>query len=177
MTNNKEIIDDRIITQNIEIFDDKIVINHRKIPFAMRTVLTVLIVICALFPIVITYRVLLNESPDFLAIAFSFLIFWGIGFAMLRTFLWNIFGKEIIELSGDKIIYLADFKYFKEAKQELDPDGLEVDIIHDEPNDKELGRLRLKNNSKEIETVLQTNLKDLQLIEEKITIRYYTSAT
>tara|TARA_R110002096_G_scaffold21043_5_gene68617 strand:- start:6792 stop:7178 length:387 start_codon:yes stop_codon:yes gene_type:complete len=50
----------------------------------------------------------------------SFVIFSLIGFYMLRISLWNSFGNEIISFQKDKIMYQADYGWFK-AKEKIYP--------------------------------------------------------
>lgn len=43
----------------------------------------------------------------------SVIIFWFVGFYLLRLALWNIYGREFIEISKSRIKIHHDFKYFK----------------------------------------------------------------
>ena len=157
---------------NTEILENRIIFNHKKTPLLIRSFLVLILVICTLVPIAVLIFVLTLGDGPHIGIAVSFLIFWGSGFIMLRTILWNNHGKEIIDLANDKIKYLADYKYFKDARQEIETDGLEVEIIYEDTMNNYIGRLLLKNNNTEIETVLQSNLNELELIKEKIKTRY-----
>ncbi len=42
-----------------------------------------------------------------------------ISFYLLRVALWNTYGKETLSFSGDKVVYHADYGWFKDAKKVL----------------------------------------------------------
>ena len=151
---------------------DRIEIDHANTPWVIRAILNLILAICGLIPILVTYFVLTKGDGPHFGIFISYLIFWGLGFYLLRIALWNTFGKEIITLEQDKISYLADYKYFKDGLKELKIKNLDIQIIYEDTMDIHVGRLRISNQESEIETVLKSSLTDLELIKEKIKTRY-----
>lgn len=47
-------------------------------------------------------------------------IFGLMGFYLLRVSLWNTYGEEIIDFLPNKIIYEANYGWFKDAKKEIE---------------------------------------------------------
>lgn len=154
---------------------DRIEIDHVNTPRAIRAILTLILAICVLIPILVTYFAFAKGDGPHFGLFVSFLIFWGLGVYLLRILLWNTYGKEIITLEQDKISYLADYKYFKDGLKELKIKNLDIQIIYEDSMDIHVGRLRILNQESEIETVLKSSLTDLELIKEKIIARYNNS--
>lgn len=160
------------MTSQIQITDNQITILSSRTPLFIRTVLTFIISICGLIPILVAiYMMTIGDGLHF-GLAISIIIFWGLGFYLLRILLWNTYGKEILNLDQNKIQYLADYKLFKDGRQELTPDKIEIEIINENSFDSENGRLRIKNRVNCIEMMLSSQLTDLELIKEKINTRY-----
>ena len=139
---------------------DTITFHHKQTPLMIRFFLGLLVLVCTLIPIIVLIVVALNRKGLHIGIFLAFFLFWGLGFMMLRSFLWNSFGKEILYLQKDKIIYLADYKYFRDARQEIEIEGLEAEIVYSEKTHG-VGTLRLKNGKTTIETVLETSEENL----------------
>lgn len=47
-------------------------------------------------------------------------VFYVIGFYVLRVFLWNTYGNETIEILENKIIYEANYGWFKGGRTEME---------------------------------------------------------
>ena len=139
---------------------DSITFHHKKTPLMIRFFLGLLVLVCALIPVIVLTVVALNRKGLHIGIFLAFFLFWGLGFMILRIFLWNSFGKEILYLQKDKIIYLADYKYFRDARQEIEIEELEAEIVYSETTNG-AGTLRLKNGKTTIDTVLETPLENL----------------
>ena len=158
-----------------DIKDNQIIIDHTKTPWIIRVILTLILSICALIPLAVTFFVLSQGDGPHISIFISYLIFWGLGFYLVRVVLWNTFGKEIISLDQNRVTYIADYKYFKDGKKELNSHGLQTEIIYEDTMDIHVGRLRIFNQTEEIETVLQSSLSDLEKMKERIKTRYNIS--
>ena len=133
--------------------------------------------ISLIIPIISTIAVATWGLGFNIGIVISYVIFWGIGFFLLRIFLWNSYGKEILTLNKHKIFYIADYKYFKDGSQELDLTDLAIEIINEDKPEKSIGRLHLKNNSGNIETVLKVDISKLKQIEKEIKMHCNTTPT
>lgn len=150
----------------------QITLSIRKSPIFIRAVLSFVLVILFLFPLVVTFLVLVFGDGPHVGIAFSYLFFWGIGFYVLRIILWNSFGREILELSPDKISYVADYKYFKDGRKEIGTDELQIEIGLEYTDSDQLGRLQLINGSESIESVLQMDISELEELRRKLLVHY-----
>ncbi|KAB1065570.1 hypothetical protein [Salibacter halophilus] len=153
--------------------DDRITINHRKTPLLIRTVLISLVVTCGLIPLLATILALSIGKELHIGIFASYMIFWSLGAFMTRIVLWNIYGKELIYLEKEIIRYEPNYKYFKGAGSELKAESINVEIIHNDPEKKRLGHLRIQNGSDQIETVLQSDTNQLLKVKELIESKYH----
>jgi len=156
----------------IEISDSKLTISVKKSPLLIRIVLSVVLSIMVLIPLLASYIVLTAGDGFHIGLAFSFLLFWGLGFYMLRIILWNSVGREILVLGNEKIEYTADYGLFKDGRKEIETNRLATEIIYeDEPNNP-VGRLRLNSDTESIESVIKTRLAELKELEKEIKTRY-----
>jgi hypothetical protein len=145
----------RIVHKNNEI-----IISSEPSAFIARIILIVIIIISILIPIAATIGMTITEIGFHFGILISFLLFWGIGIYLIRVFLWNTFGREIILYQPDKISYLADYKYFKDSRHEISTDNLEASIIEKESG----GVIKFSNKESTIMTVLPIPLKEAENI-------------
>ncbi len=152
----------------IEINGSQLTIFTKKTPVFIRIVLTLMLTISALFPLAATFFVLIYGDGPHIGIAFSFALCWGIGFYLLRITLWNSVGREILTLSPTMITYIADYRLFKDGRQEISTADLEAEIIYEGDPNKPVGRLRLKNRTISIETVIQTTIAELEEIKNAL---------
>jgi len=98
-------------------------------------------------------------------------IFWIIGFYTLRVSLWNTYGEENIQFLENKIIYEANYGWFKDGKKEIlisNPKFYALAAGYEE--DKE-GTLVITSNEAEIDTVVKmpmTEVDELVLLLETL---------
>ena len=156
----------------IEINGSQLIISVKKAPDFIRIVLTMILSILILIPLAVTFFFLTFGDGPHIGIALSFILCWGVGFYLLRTTLWNSVGREILTLNPEKISYIADYRLFNDRRQEITTSDLKTEIIHEGGPDKPAGRLRLRNQSTSIETVLQTSITELEEIRNEIKTRY-----
>lgn len=157
--------------------NDRIIIKGKRTSLIIITILTFVLIVSGLIPIAVTIFVLSIGNGLHFGLVISYLLFWGGGYYLLRLVLWNTYGQEILTLENEKIHYVADCKYFKDGRQEIEPKNMTTEIIYeDEPNNP-VGRLRLVNDTTTIETVLHSNLIELDKIEKKIKTRYNNTYT
>ena len=158
--------------KQIEISGSQLTIFTKKTPVFIRIVLTLILTILTLIPLAATFFVLTYGDGPHIGIAFSFILCWGVGFYLLRVTLWNSVGREILKLEPKKISYIADYRLFKDGRQEISTTDLETEIIYEDEPNKPIGRLRLKNKTTSIETVIQTKITELEELEKEIKTCY-----
>ena len=148
--------------------ENQFFIKGHKTSKAIITVLTILLIMFTLIPLISTGFILSAGEGIGPGIFIFFVIFWGIAFYLLRVVLWNTYGKEVLTLYEDKISYHADFKFFTDSKQEINKEGLIVEMIQNTESGKTFGNLKLTNQNKVIETVLKADIQELTLIVKEI---------
>ena len=157
---------------NIE--ENRMIISARKSPLFIRIVLTSFLVLIALIPIAVTFFVLTFGDGPHIGIVFSYVLFWGIGFYLLKLTLWNSVGREILSLENEKISYVADYGLFKDGRKEIETEDLVTEVIQEEHSDKPYGRLRLKTKTNSLETILQMTISEIEELRKEIKTRYNT---
>ena len=156
----------------IKINDSQVSISARKAPVFIRLILTLILSVLILIPIAVTFYYLVYQDGPHIGIAMSFILCWGVGFYLLRITLWNWAGQEILTLNQENISYNADYRFFKDGRKEIVLKDLETEIIYEDESNKQLGRLRLKNKSTSIESVLQVRISELKVLKNKIKTHY-----
>ena len=106
-----------------------------------------------LMPFVILIFIVANHADFKFGFVLLFIILWLPAYYLLRIVLWNTYGKEGLIISPNKVIYEADYKYFKDSKQELSGD-ISVEIVKNSSSNKDETTLLLKTETEKIETVI-----------------------
>jgi len=86
---------------------------------ALRIVLFSLIVLSAFFLINFLVGLFLGNTSLRLLPVLAMSVFVLALIYLVRLFLWNTYGKEIIFEENQSIVYLADYKWFKDGRQEV----------------------------------------------------------
>ena len=106
---------------------------------------------------------------------FGFLMvigFFGlIGFYLLRVFLWNSYGKEVILFNQNKVTYEADYKWFKDGKKIKNIDSPSYSIKSIGYEDENFGALVINSEQDTLESVVKMPNKQLEdlILELKTT--------
>jgi hypothetical protein len=150
----------------------RLIITTNKSPLIVRLIFAFLLVVSFLIPLVAIYFAINYVDGLQFGLIITFLIFWGIGYYILRLFLWNTYGQEILTLNSENVSYVADFKFFKDGYQELDTKDLSAEVILDQNSSESKGHLKIQNKSSFIETVLKTKKADLDMLRHEIDKRY-----
>ncbi|SHH74777.1 hypothetical protein [Flavobacterium defluvii] len=89
-------------------------------------------------------------------------LFGVVGFYLLRVSLWNTYGEETIDFLSNKIIYEANYGWFKDAKKE-------IELIHPQYSHKSVGYeedneavLIITCENAEIETAVKMPLAQIE---------------
>ena len=89
-------------------------------------------------------------------------IFSLIGFYTLRVSLWNTFGEETFQIFENKILYEANYGWFKEAKKETlisNPNFYAASAGYEEDNE---GVLVIGSDEAKIESVVKMKMNQLE---------------
>ncbi|KQN38179.1 hypothetical protein ASE92_01720 [Pedobacter sp. Leaf41] len=147
---------------SISFQNNKVILKVGNTPLLIRVILFLTAFLFFLLPV---GGLILNVSAGN-RIAFSGIIMAVIfslcGFYLLRISLWNSYGKEIIEISGNKVSYIADYGLFKDNVKELSTENLRFSII---PKDNsEVGVMLFKSDQSQIESVIQLPISELEFL-------------
>ncbi len=156
----------------IKIEESQLIISGGRAPVFILFCLGVILFMLIIMPIAAAIFILTYGDGPHIGIAFSFILCWGVGFYVLRITLWNSVGREILTLDPEHITYIADYRLFKDGRKEISTRTLVTEIIYEDESSEQLGRLRLRNNSTSIDTVLQATITDLEEFKSEIKRRY-----
>lgn len=150
--------------KQFEFIGNQLVLKVKKSPLIIRSTLYVVTFLCFFFPILgVFYSLIARE--DFHIKYVIFLFFFGfVGFYMIRVQLWNTFGKEIITFEKDKVNYIADYGWFKDASKSIQGENFEYFIEPIGYESDKIGVLVISNEDNSIECVVkmpEDELKEL----------------
>jgi hypothetical protein len=140
----------------------KLTISVNRTSLFVKTFIISLTIIFFFTPLAITAFVIMSEIELNFGIVFSYLLCWGSGVYFIRLFLWNSYGKEIIELENDRITYYSDYKYFKDGHKSISNYKIEIKEIEVDMGKK--GILKISNDVVNFETTIKLNLSELSNI-------------
>ncbi|MFL5762356.1 MAG: hypothetical protein ACJ77K_00355 [Bacteroidia bacterium] len=66
------------------------------------------------------FSALANGRAFHIGFLFGIGLFALMGFYLLRIFLWNTYGKELIQFNGKTITYEADYGWFRDGRKTVD---------------------------------------------------------
>jgi hypothetical protein len=84
------------------------------------------------------------------------------GFYMLRVSLWNTYGEEKIEIAGNKVIYEANYGWFKDGKKEIYFDRLSYSVKSIGYEEDNKGLLMIDSGEGKIESVVKMPIDELK---------------
>lgn len=92
---------------------------------------------------------------------------------MLRISLWNTFGKEIIKISGNKLNYIADYKWFKDKIKEFNFESINfyLNKVGYEEDNKAVLIIKFDKETV-LETVTKIDIENLNIWLDKLNKKY-----
>ncbi|MEM6719648.1 MAG: hypothetical protein AAF611_10050 [Bacteroidota bacterium] len=144
-------------TSEVVFSENQIIIIGIKSPLFTRIPLLVIGIIAILIPIAILILRGIEGSGFHFGFIIPILVCASIAYFILRTVLWNTFGKEIITFTKEGIIYQPDYKYFK---------GKEM-VVYKSPD------LQFSRHNKEKDSCLFTIDNEESSIENVLPISKY----
>jgi hypothetical protein len=134
----------------------------KKSPLVIRVVLFFLVFAFFVFPIAGTAIGVLTGSGLYFGYFVGIGLFTLMGFYLLRLSLWNTYGEETIEILENKIIYEANYGWFKDGKKEIDimnPNYSFKSVGYEEDNE---GVLVISSEKSQMESVVKMPMEDLE---------------
>ncbi|CAM3545461.1 hypothetical protein FLGE108171_02195 [Flavobacterium gelidilacus] len=136
----------------------------KKSPLIGRGFILFLAFICVALPIM---GIVLNFM-DGNAFHFGFIIGLGlfslVGFYFIRLFLWNTYGKEVIEIGESSVSYYVDYHYFKGNQKQMKYEELTYEFTSIGFEEEQKGNLIIVANVKEF-IHSAVNMPNAELIE------------
>ncbi|MCI9846886.1 hypothetical protein [Flavobacterium pectinovorum] len=136
----------------------------KKSPILVRAVMFGLAFSFFVFPVLGTLVGILTGNGLQFGYFVAIGIFSLIGFYLLRVSLWNTYGEETIEILENKIIYEANYGWFKDGKKEMTiivPEYSFKPAGYEEDNE---GVLVITSKESQIESVIKMPMKELEAL-------------
>lgn len=92
----------------------------KKSPFIIRLIMFLLAFLFFVVPVLGVILSIASGNGLHIGYFIGIGIFGLIGFYLLRVSLWNTYGEEIIDFLPNKIVYEANYGWFKDAKKEIE---------------------------------------------------------
>jgi hypothetical protein len=136
--------------------NNQLVLQVKKAPIVLRVFLATFSLVSALSVLYGIYLIFSVNRPSLVILLLPAIwILSGIFF--FRLLLWNSYGKEILTFAPNNVSYIADYKWFKDGKQEInDHLGLHINIIPSKTNKGKSGQIEFSSMGESILCV--TNL-------------------
>lgn len=136
----------------------------KKSPLAIRIIMFFLSFTFFIFPVVGTIIGLANRHGLNIGYFFVIGIFALLGFYLLRISLWNTYGEETIQILENKIIYEANYGWFKDGKKEIaisDPKYSFKSVGYEEDNE---CALVISSENSQIESVVKMPAEEMETL-------------
>ncbi|KAF2511549.1 hypothetical protein EYY60_08960 [Flavobacterium zhairuonense] len=134
----------------------------KKSPFFVRVVMFLLAFSFFIFPLVGTIFGIASGSGLRIGYFIGIGIFSLIGFYMVRIALWNTYGEETIQILENKVIYEANYGWFKDGKKETiisNPNFYAASVGYEEDNE---GVLIIASNDIKVESVVKMKMFQME---------------
>jgi hypothetical protein len=148
--------------QQFNIKDDTLNLKVKKSPFLIRVVMFLLSFCFFIFPLAGAIFGIASGNGLHIGYFIGIGICSLIGFYTLRISLWNTYGEETIQIFNDKIIYEANYGWFKDGKKEtliVNPKYLFASIGYEEDYE---GVLIIASEEAKVESVVKVPLAQLE---------------
>jgi hypothetical protein len=155
---------------DVNFSQNKVIITSQKAPLSTRIPLLVLAIVCALIPFaVLGYR--LVEGLGFhISIVIMIIFFGGFSYSLLRTLLWNTYGKEILRFEEDTITYAPDYKHLKSNSIAF---YITTDTQFSYINkEKDTYLFKIENENGSIESVLPITIYHIRKLQQELSLQY-----
>jgi len=148
--------------KQFELKNNHLTLTSKASPLLVR----ILILFCSLISIILPVAGMIGSMVNGNRFHFGSLIATGLfgllGFYLLRVFLWNSYGKEVISFNQNNVIYEADYKWFKDGKKIKDIDSPNYSIRSIGYEDENFGSLVISSDQYSIESVIKMPTEQLE---------------
>lgn len=136
----------------------------KKSPLAVRIVMFFFAFAFFLFPILGTIVGVLTGGGLEIGYFIGIGIFGLMGFYLLRVSLWNTYGEETIEVLNNRVIYEANYGWFKDGKKEIvisTPKYSYKSVGYEEDNE---GVLVISSENTQLESVIKMPMAQIEAL-------------
>lgn len=154
--------------------NNSLILNVKKSPFLIRISLFIISGLLFIAPIAGMLSIVSSGGDFHIGFIIGIGFFGFLGFRLLRSALWNSYGQEVIVFDEEKIHYEADYRWFKDAKTEIErvPSDLYFSQNSVGYEEDQKGILVIQSNTNYIECVTHMPLKDLEKLTQELENRY-----
>jgi len=148
--------------KQFELKDNNLTLTSKPSPLFVRILILFFSLTSILVPIGGMVGSMINGYRFHFGFLMSIGIFGVLGFYLLRVFLWNSYGKEVILFTQNNVTYEADYKWFKDGKKIKNIDFPNYSIRPIGYEDENFGALIIDSEQDCIESVIKMPNEQLE---------------
>ncbi|SHM91842.1 hypothetical protein [Flavobacterium chilense] len=148
--------------QQFNFINNTLNLKVKKSPLIIRIIIFFFAFAFFIFPLIGVILSIANRSGLNIGYFIAVGIFSLLGFYLLRVALWNTYGEETINILENKVIYEANYGWFKDAKKEMIFSDLEYSfksVGYEEDNE---AVLVLSSKEDQVESVVKMSIPQLE---------------
>lgn len=148
--------------QQFNFINNTLNLKVKKSPLIIRIIIFFFAFTFFIFPLIGVILSIANRSGLNIGYFIAVGIFSLLGFYLLRVALWNTYGEETINILENKVIYEANYGWFKDAKKEMIFSDLEYSfksVGYEEDNE---AVLVLSSKEDQVESVVKMSIPQLE---------------
>lgn len=149
-------------------FDNILELNVRKSPIVIRVIFFTFSFAFFLFPLFGAIAAIAMGKSFHIGYLISIGIFSLMGFYLLRISLWNTYGKETLIFSKNKIIYEANYGWFKDAKKEISLENVRFSFVPVGYEEENNGVLLVENDNNKIQCAVKMPKENVEEIIQEL---------
>lgn len=119
MGNDDKILDNQFVHRQFNFDGDILTLQTKRVSPFLRVILYLITASSFLLPLSSIGITITSGGGFKFGFLIGLIISSLVGLILLRSSLWNTYGKEVLEFKKNTISYLADYGWFKDARKEI----------------------------------------------------------
>jgi len=119
MENDGKILDNQFVQHQFNFDGDILTLQTKRVSLFLLVILYLITACSFLLPLSSIVITVSGGGGFKFGFLIGLIISSLVGLVLLRSSLWNTYGKEVLEFQKDSISYLADYGWFKDARKEI----------------------------------------------------------
>ncbi len=139
-----------------------LILKVQKSPILVRITLACLSLFSISAPVFGLIYSVSEGNTSILGHVVAIVIFGGLAYYLLKMFLWNTCGSEIIVFESNLINYQSDYGWFKGAEKTIPAEELYLEVVQAGWEEDQMGNLILISDEESIHSVIKIPIKEIK---------------